>query len=148
MIISVARLCTAFIKSGTGSDINLTAYDRMNAGGSGLFIKIDHAVHNAVVCDGDAVHSQLFDPGNQIFDLVGSVKQTVFRMYMQMCKFHGISPLSLRSQKTCCRCMVKNLPEKSAVANFPGRSVFRIIKKLRLSNARSRPYQAPCVPSK
>ena len=51
-------------------------------------VKVNDAIHNAMVGDGHAVHAKLFGPRRQLFDLTGTVQQTVLCMDVQMCKCH------------------------------------------------------------
>ena len=73
MIVSVFAAGQLPVKPGTGRHIDLTADDRIQTRCRRFFIKVDHAVHNAVVRDGCAVHTQLFDALDVFFDLVGTV---------------------------------------------------------------------------
>ena len=61
------------VKTGIRCHIHLTAQDRLDPRFSGCPVKIDHAVHNAMVGDCRAVHTQLLDPGYVLLDLVGAV---------------------------------------------------------------------------
>jgi len=78
------------VPAGAGSHVDLAADDRMDAGGLGRFIELDHAVHNAVVGDRQSLHAQFLGPGHQLVDLAGAVQKAVAGMGMQMHKFrHG-----------------------------------------------------------
>ena len=62
--------------------IDLTADDWLDALRLAGPIEVDDAVHNAVISDCHAVHSQLFCPGSQLSDLGRAVQKTVFCMDM------------------------------------------------------------------
>ena len=79
------------VKSGSGRHIDFTADDGLDPRLFGCFIKIDHAVHDAVIGYGSAVHAKFLDALNIFFDLVGSVQQRVFGVDVQMCKCHPAS---------------------------------------------------------
>ena len=82
MIVSVLS-CSAFpVKTGAGSHINLTAKDRLDPHFPGSPVKIDDAVHNAVIGDCHAVHSQLFCPCSQLLNLGRAIQKAVFCMDM------------------------------------------------------------------
>ena len=75
--------------AGMGRDIDLTANNRMNALFLGGAVKVDDAVHDAVVGDGDGWLPELDRAVNQPLDAAGAVEQAVFTVYMQMRKiFH------------------------------------------------------------
>ena len=69
-----------------GAYVYLAAYHGMYAALLRLAVKVDHAVHHAVIRNGAAVHAQLLDPVEQARNARGSVEQAVFRMHMQMSK--------------------------------------------------------------
>ena len=75
--------------------IDLTADNRLDTLFLAFFIKINHTEHDAVVCDSHAVHAQLLHPAHQFLDPGCTVQQTVFGMYMQMCKRHRSFLLNL-----------------------------------------------------
>ena len=68
--------------------IDLAAYYGLDSLLFTFFIKIYHAEHRAVVCDGKAVHAQFFGMAYKISYPRRTVKQAVFSMNMQMCKCH------------------------------------------------------------
>ena len=88
MVIPVLAGTIFPVKTGTGSHIDLTAKDGFDPHFPGSPVKVDDAVHNAVISDCHAVHSQLFCPGSQLSDLGRAVQKTVFCMDMQMRKCH------------------------------------------------------------
>ena len=65
-----------------------------------LLVKVDDAVHHAVIRDGCRGHAQFLYPGDILFDFVGTVQKTVFRMCVQMDKRHVLRLFPLRC--TCC----------------------------------------------
>jgi hypothetical protein len=69
-----------------GSDVNFAAHDGLNAALPGCFVKFDHAVHIAVVCDGKAAHAEFPGPVYQRNDAAASVKQTVLGMNVKVGK--------------------------------------------------------------
>ena len=82
MIVPVFPACHLTVKPGVRGHIDLTAQDRIDALPPCLSVKIDHAVHDAVIRDRRAVHSQLFHPGHIFFYFIGPVQQTVLCMDM------------------------------------------------------------------
>ena len=78
-------------------DIDLAADDGLDARRLGRAVKVDHAVHHAVVGDGNGVLPQLLDALHQLIDAAGAVEQAVFRMNVQMYKCHTYSSASVRS---------------------------------------------------
>ena len=92
----VARLGIEFvllIKSRAWSDIDLAADDGLDALGLARAVKVDRAVHHAVVRDGDRRLPQLADALGKPLDAAGAVKQAVFRMNVQMGERHDGFPL-------------------------------------------------------
>ncbi len=94
MVITVFPAGQFLVKTGIGRNIYLTAHNRIDTCRFRFLIKINHAVHNAVVGDCGAVHPQFLNPLHIFLYLVGPVQQTVFRMHMQMGKCHAINFLS------------------------------------------------------
>ena len=88
MVIARLSLFVIPIKAGSRRHINLTAEYGLNACRLGRLIKIDHAVHNAVVGHGECRLSQVFCALNELRYLSGAVKQRIFRVYVQMCECH------------------------------------------------------------
>ena len=96
MVISVLAASCFTVKSGAGSYINLTSQDRIDSLGPCCTVKIDHTVHNSVVCDRRTVHAKFFDTGYIFFYFIGTIQQTVFCMDVKMCKLQlCISPVLL-----------------------------------------------------
>ena len=73
---------------GPAGHINLAADDGLDAGSLGSLVKINAAVHDAVVGDGDSGLPQLLHPVHHAADAAGAVKEAIFRMYVQMDKAH------------------------------------------------------------
>ena len=92
MIIAILAASRLPVKTRSGRHIDLTADDRLDPIFSGCPVKINHTVHDTMVRNGHAVHTKFFRPVNQLFDLTGTIKQTIFRMNMQMRKCHTASP--------------------------------------------------------
>ena len=88
MIISVIPSSQLLIKTGIGCHIDLTAKDRPDPLCPTRFIKIDHPIHNAMVCDRCTVHAKLLNTPDIFLYFVGTVQKTVFCMYMKMRKCH------------------------------------------------------------
>ena len=74
-----------------GRNVDLTADDGLHPGCLGGFIKIDDAVHNAVIrdCNGSLPHG--FDCFNKLVYAAGAVKETVFGMKMKMSKGQALT---------------------------------------------------------
>ena len=101
MIIAILPASKLLVKPGIRRHINLASKDRLDPLGLTFLIKIDHAIHHSMVCNGRAVHSQLLDPLYIFFYFVGAVQKTVFCVDMQMCKCHKIL---IPEQKALCLC--------------------------------------------
>ncbi len=66
--------------------VYLTADDGLYPRFSGGAVELDDAVHSAVVGYGQAVHTQLFGPCNQLRNAAHAIEQTVFGMDVKMRK--------------------------------------------------------------
>ncbi len=75
----------------SGRHVDLAADDGLDPGLFAGFIKIDHAVHDAVIGNRRAVHAEFPDALYIFFDLIGAVQQRIFRVDVQMCKCHTAS---------------------------------------------------------
>ena len=75
MVIAVISRPLFPVKPRTGRHINLASDDRLDACLFCRLIKIDHAVHDAVIGYGRAVHSKLFDALYIFFNLIGAVQE-------------------------------------------------------------------------
>ena len=53
-------------------------------------VKVDHAVHHAVVGNGKGSKAKLFCLCNKVVYPCGAVEQAVFGMYVKMCKAHSV----------------------------------------------------------
>jgi len=65
-------------------DINFAANDWFYPCFLGRHIKIDDAIHSAVISDSKAVHAQLFGPGNELGDAAHAIEQAVFSVDVKM----------------------------------------------------------------
>ena len=74
MVISVLTTCQFFVKTGIWRHIDFTAKDGVDPLFLTGFVKINHAVHHAMIRDGSAVHAKLFDPFYIFFYFVGTVQ--------------------------------------------------------------------------
>ena len=93
MVVAVLPLAKFPIETGTRGNVDLTSQNRFDPDLFCLLIKINHAVHHAMVRDGKTVHPKFFRPGKKLLNLAGTIQQTVFCMYMQMGKCHTGPPL-------------------------------------------------------
>ena len=82
MVITVIATSHFPVKTGTRSHINLTSEDRIDPGFSCSPVKINDTIHNAMISDRRAVHTQFFHSGHILFDLIGAIQKTVFCMDM------------------------------------------------------------------
>ena len=92
MMIAILSAGQFFVKTGIRRHIHLAAQDWLDAGFPCGTVKIDYTVHDTMVGNCRTVHSQLFDPGYVLLDLVGTVQQRIFCMNMKMCKCHFVVP--------------------------------------------------------
>ena len=88
MIIAVLTARQFSVKAGMGCHIDLTADDRIDPRLLRRLIKIDRAVHHAMIRDGGTVHSQLLHIFHIFFDLIGTVQETELRVDVEMRKCH------------------------------------------------------------
>ena len=82
VVIAVFAAAHFPVKPGTGRHVDFAADNRLDARFPGRAVKINDAVHNAMVCYRHAVHAQFLGTGNQFFDFARSVQQAVFRVDM------------------------------------------------------------------
>ena len=92
MMIAILSAGQFFVKTGIRRHIHLAAQDWLDAGFPCGTVKIDYTVHDTMVGNCRTVHSQLFDSGHILFDLIGSIQQRIFCMNMKMCKCHFAIP--------------------------------------------------------
>ena len=71
---------------GAGRHIDLAADDGLDARRLGRAVKVNDAVHDAVVRDRHGGLSQLGSPLDKLPDAAGAVEQAVFRMHMKVYK--------------------------------------------------------------
>ena len=82
----------AAVKARMRRQIHLAADDRMDPLGLAGAVKVDHAVHDAMVGQRARGLPQLCHTVHQLFDTAGAVQQAVFAVDMQMCKWYQFSP--------------------------------------------------------
>ena len=81
------------VKARARRDIDFAPDDGLDARGLRRAVEVDHAVHDAVVGDGNRLLPDLLYARHQIADAARAVQQAVFRMQMQMDKTHNPTPL-------------------------------------------------------
>jgi hypothetical protein len=86
--VRVVPVAGAFVQTGTRRNIDLAPDNRLDAGGFSGLVKLDNAVHHAVVGDSQAAHTQLFSAGHQFCNRTHAVKQAVFRVDVKVGKHH------------------------------------------------------------
>ncbi len=70
MVIAVFAVRGFPVKAGIGGDIDFAAYYRSDPCGLGGFIKVDHAVHYAMIGNSRSVHAQFLYSGNIFVNFV------------------------------------------------------------------------------
>ena len=75
-------------------DIDLAADHGVQPGGLAGAVEIDHAVHHAVIGDGDGRLPERLGALDELPDAAGAVEQAVFGVDVQMGKGHACSLLS------------------------------------------------------
>ena len=85
-----------FVQPGPPGHIHLAPDDRVDALGLAGPVKVDGAVHNAMVRDGHRRLAQLLHQLRQVPDAAGTVQQTVLRVDVQMGKGHITPPPAYR----------------------------------------------------
>ena len=78
----------------TAGNIHLTADDGLHSCCLGSFVKVDAAVHNTVVRNGNCRLAQFLHPVHQTVNPAGTVQKAVFRMDMKMYKTHTFASLA------------------------------------------------------
>lgn len=73
-----------FVKTAALGDVCFNANDRFNAGFVAFVIKLDRAVHCAMVSECKSWHTKLFGAGDELGDLGEAVKERVVRMGMEV----------------------------------------------------------------
>ena len=77
-----------FILHPATGNINLTTNDRFDSRRLGSLIKINAAIHDTMIRNGNGSLPQFPDPLHHGVNTTRSVQQTVLRMHMQMYKAH------------------------------------------------------------
>ena len=90
MIITVIAASRFTVKPGTRCHINLTAEDWIDSCCPCCAVKIYHAIHDTMICNGRTVHAKRLDTVYIFFYFVGAIQKTVFCMNMKMCKIHNL----------------------------------------------------------
>ena len=80
----------AAVKPRMRRKVHLAADDRMNAPGFAGAVKVDHAVHDAVVGQRTGSLAQRGDAVHKALDPARAVQQTVFTMHMQVRKWYHL----------------------------------------------------------
>ena len=88
MIITILTAGQLLVKPGIRRNVHLAAEHRIDVRFFAGTVKINDAVHHAVIRDRRAVHAQFLDTLHIFFDLVGAIQKTVFRMSVKMYKRH------------------------------------------------------------
>ena len=92
MIIPVLPAVQFLVKPGVWSHIDLAAQNGLDSRLLRRQVKVDGAVHDAVIRDGGTVHAQLLHPRHIFLYFIGSVQKRILRMNMKMCKCHDPAP--------------------------------------------------------
>ena len=85
------------VRYGARCDIDLAADDGLDALGLCSTIKVDHAVHDAVIGDGQRSLAQLFGARSKPADAACAVEQTEFAVDVKMYECHEAAFLSRKS---------------------------------------------------
>ena len=85
-----------------GRDVGLHAEDGLDPLPLAGLVKIDHAVHHAVVGDGQRILAERLGARDQLVDARRAVEQAVLRMHMQMDK-RGHGQLLVRARRHALR---------------------------------------------
>ena len=72
-----------------GIDVDLAAYDGLDARGKAFIVKFHGPVHGSVVGHGNGGHSILDGPGGEAVAPDGAVEKAVFSMDVKMNKLSG-----------------------------------------------------------
>ena len=76
------------VRHPAAGNIHFTANNGLNAGSLGSLIKIDTAIHNAMVGNCNGRLPQFLNTVHHRTDSAGAIQQTIFCMDMQMYKTH------------------------------------------------------------
>ncbi len=93
MVVSVLAAGEFLVKTGTWRHIDLAAYHRFDACRLRRTVEINDAVHDAMIRDGGAVHSQFLHPGDIFLYFIGAVQEGILRVDVKMYECHDISLL-------------------------------------------------------
>ena len=85
-----------FIEPAALCNVDLAADDRLDAALFRCFIKVDHAVHHAVIRNGNAFLTHFLRLIEQLFNAASAVQKAVFGVHMQMCKRHFRPPFPFK----------------------------------------------------
>ena len=88
MVVAVVPVALLPVQPGPRRHVDLAADDRIDPLFFCRLIKIDHAVHDAVIGDGCCCHAQFLHPADVLIDLIGSVQKRVLCVDVEMCKGH------------------------------------------------------------
>ena len=91
MVIAVLPVALLSVKPRSRRDIYLASDNGIDAFFFCRLIKIDHAVHDAVIGNSRSRHAELFDPAYVLGDLIGTVQKRILCMDVKMCERHSIS---------------------------------------------------------
>ena len=80
------------VEERAGRDVNFTADNRLNAASLRRLVKINHAVHCAVIRYREGIHAEIFRGVEQVVNPRRAVKQAVFGVNMQMNKIAHENP--------------------------------------------------------
>ena len=86
---ALAGPCAFARRARAGRDIPLHADDGLEAGFSGLFLKLPRGVQISVVRNGERGLFEFLRAFNQVVDAVRPVEERVFRMTVQVYERHG-----------------------------------------------------------
>ena len=78
---------------GSPGNVHLAANDGLDARCLGGFIKVNTAIHDTMVCNGNGRLTQLLNPVHHATDAASTIQKAVFRVDMQMYKTHLIASL-------------------------------------------------------
>ena len=99
--------------------IDLTADDRVNPLRLCLLIESDSTIHDTVIGDGNRIHPKFLCASDQLLDTACAIKQTVFRMHMQMGKGHSVPPfLCIMHVQRFCKSLPKSPDMPSQVPPY------------------------------
>ncbi len=89
------------VEARTRGNVHFTSDYRLDSLPYCLIVELDDTHHGAVIGHGNAGHSQLLYPGNEITDLDQPIEQAVLRVQMQMDKVHLETPYTVITLTPC-----------------------------------------------